>query len=336
MNTLPIDVVIPWVDSNDPEWRKEKNKYAKMEGHPDTIDESDVRYRDWDTVKYLLRSIDMYMPWVHKVFFVTWGHVPAWMNTHEKKLRIVKHTDYMPDEYLPTFSSHAIELNLHRIEDLSEQFIYFNDDYLVMQPLKATDFFKKGMPRDFAIMCPLISSHRYSVQDINLTNIELINDHFDKNTVIKKNLFKWVNIRYGKQLLKSACLMPWSRFSALLTLHQCHAFLKSTFYEVWEKEFSVLDSTSRHKFRTNRDVNQWLMRYWQIASGNFKPISPSGRLYGLGNNNEKVFKALEESKFRTICLNDNGVDKISDFDKTKAALIEHMEKRFPKKSRYEK
>ena len=335
MNSAPIDIVIPWVDSNDLAWRKEKNEYAKREGHPETIDESEIRYRDWDTIRYLFRSIDLYMPWVNKVFFITWGHLPEWMNPNAKKLRIVKHSDYMPSRYLPTFSSHAIELNIHRIEELSEQFVYFNDDLIVLRPTKDTDFFNNGLPRDYALMTPLISTHRLSVQDTALTDIEIINDHFNKNKVIKENLGKWINPCYGKQVFKTFCLMPWPRFSALLSLHQCNPYLKTTFKTVWKVENELLESTSMHKFRTRRDLNQWIMRYWQLASGTFEPIKPYGRLYGLSNDNTSLFNALSESKHRTICINDNGVEEVVDYEKTKFELITHLEQRFPEKSSFE-
>ena len=336
MKSSNIDIVVPWVDANDPEWRKEKNKYALHEGKSNLTDDSDVRYRDWDTIKYLMRGIDLYMPWVDRVFFITWGHLPEWLNPDADKLVIVNHSDYIPKEYLPTFCSHTIELNMHRIPDLSEQFIYFNDDLLVLRPLKEKDFFLNGLPRDYALLNPLISTHRFSVQDIALTDIEVINDHFVKKDVIRKNFFKWFNPIYGKALFRSLCLMPWPKIAGLFTKHQCNAFLKSTFYEVWEKEFELLDLTCRHKFRTRRDVNQWVIRYWQLASGKFIPIRPFGKLYGVKNDNTDLFRAIDKNIDKTLCINDNGIEQIEDFEKTKKELIEHLERKFPQKSHFEK
>ena len=132
MAEKPIDIVIPWVDSNDLQWRRNKNYYADLEGRKELIDESDVRYRDWDIVRYLFRGIDMYMPWVRTVHFVTVGHLPTWMNTEAERLHVVRHDEYIPKEYLPTFSANPIELNIHRIPGLADQFIYFNDDIIVL------------------------------------------------------------------------------------------------------------------------------------------------------------------------------------------------------------
>ena len=103
MRTHPIDIVLPWVDGNDPVWRAEKNEYDAAGSI------SDVRYESWDNLQYAFRGIEKYMPWVHKVFFVTWGHLPAWLNTACEKLVIVRHSDYIPQKYLPTFNSNVID-----------------------------------------------------------------------------------------------------------------------------------------------------------------------------------------------------------------------------------
>ena len=336
MEGKPIDIIIPWVDSNDMEWRKSKNFYAGLECRKDLIDDSDVRYRDWDIIRYLFRGIDMYMPWVRTVHFVTVGHLPSWINTEAERLHVVCHNEYIPNKYLPTFSAIPIELNMHRIPGLADQFIFFNDDIIVLKPVKPTNFFKKGLPTDYAILNPLISSHRYAVSDIAIMDIEIINDHFKKNDVIKKNPLKWFNLRYGTDLFRSLCLMPWPKFSTLFTKHQCNAFLKETFEELWNKEYDILDTTCRHKFRSKRDVNQWLMRYWRLAQGKFEPVKPYGLLYSIRNNNGELFAAIMNSKDKFICINDSGVEELVDFDRTKTELIEVLERRFPKKSKFEK
>ena len=119
--TQKIDFVITWVDDSDLEWREEK---AKFSGE----DTRESKYRDWGLLKYWFRGVEKFAPWVNRVHFVTYGHIPEWLNTECPKLNIVKHDDFIPKEYLPTFSSHTIELNLHRIPGLMEHFSYFNDD----------------------------------------------------------------------------------------------------------------------------------------------------------------------------------------------------------------
>ena len=92
MPDFPIDIVVPWVDGNDPAWRAERSQYR-----PDqNSDGGDSRYREWGLFQYWFRGIEMYAPWVRKVHLITWGHLPAWLNTDHPKLHIVNHRDYMP------------------------------------------------------------------------------------------------------------------------------------------------------------------------------------------------------------------------------------------------
>lgn len=133
-----VDFVVPWVDDRDPVWRAKK---AKHTGSELPEGNSEVRYRDWDTLKYWFRGVERFAPWVRYVYFVTDDQMPAWLNVNYPKLRWVKHTDFIPMEYLPTFNSNAIEWNLHRIEGLADHFVYFNDDIFVINDTRPEDFF---------------------------------------------------------------------------------------------------------------------------------------------------------------------------------------------------
>ena len=111
-----IDFVILWVDGSDEKWLKEKNKYTNIKG-----DASINRFRDFGNLQYLFRGIEKYADFVNNIFFITWGHIPSWLNVNHPKLKIIRHDQFIPNKYLPTFNSNVIELNLHRIKDLSEQ-----------------------------------------------------------------------------------------------------------------------------------------------------------------------------------------------------------------------
>ena len=259
------------------------------------------------------------------------------MNPDAQGLHIVKHTDYMDPAYLPTFSSHAIELNVHRIKGLAEQFVYFNDDIIILKKLRKEDYFKNGLPRDYAILNVISSSHRGSVMDTALTDIEVINDHFKKNSVMKKDFFKWFNPIYGRDLYRTFSLMAWPNFVNLYGTHTSNSYLKSTFEKVWEEEYELLNSTCLHKFRTRRDANQWLMREWQICEGCFFPTSPRrGHLMSIKNDNSSIFSAVRNKKYKEICINDNGAEELVDFDRTYNELITCLEGEFPAKSRFER
>ena len=141
----PIDFVVTWLDSTDPQWQKDYDNYKKDNLKADT---DPSRFRDWGLFHFWFRAIEQFAPWVNKVFLVTNGKFPDWINNDCQKLVLVKHEDYIPSELLPTFNSNVIELFLNRIKGLSEHFVFFNDDFYLNSPVKPDYFFKKGLPCD--------------------------------------------------------------------------------------------------------------------------------------------------------------------------------------------
>ncbi|MFD1064407.1 Stealth CR1 domain-containing protein [Oceanobacillus locisalsi] len=328
-----IDFIIPWVDGNDPEWIKEKNKYDNKASN----DSREVRYRDWDNLQYWFRGVEEFAPWVNKIHFITWGHVPEWLNVDHPKLNIVKHTDYIPEKYLPTFSSHVIELNFHRIDELAEHFVYFNDDTFIIDNVSEEDFFKNNLPRDIAVIKPIINTFRESTGAIASNNMEIINTKYNKNTAIKNNLSKWFSPSYKKHLISTVLMMPFHQFAGFLNPHLPNSYLKKTFKELWNEEDEVLDKTCQNKFRDGRDVNQWLFRYKQLVEGQFLPRSADiGRTYNLINDNSEVESSIMEKKYKIICINDNDKEVIEDIGKVKSEINNAFQKILPNKSSFEK
>lgn len=152
-----IDFVVTWVDGEDREWQRDKAYwYAQEHGKSDVTEYAkqaagDMRYRTWDTLKYWFRAVEAFAPWVNQIFFVTCGQIPDWMNTEAPKLVTVSHKEFIPQKYLPTFNSQAIELFFHKIPGLSEHFVYFNDDCFLTAPVCPEDFFRNNLPADCAM-----------------------------------------------------------------------------------------------------------------------------------------------------------------------------------------
>ena len=94
-----IDAVIPWVDGNDPLWLKQKSEYSS----DITSSVRSFDYQEWGLLKYWFRGIEECAPWIRNVFFITWGHIPEWLNRENEKLIIVNHKDYIPEKYLVLF-----------------------------------------------------------------------------------------------------------------------------------------------------------------------------------------------------------------------------------------
>ena len=144
----PIDFVYTWVNGSDPDFVDEITKYKQQEGIEDVSFEnerqSNNRYADFDQIKYSIRSVEKYAPWVNHIYIVTNGQVPTWLNTNHPDITIVTHAEiWRYPEHLPNFQSGAIEANLHRIEGLTDKFVYFNDDFGLIAETCPSDFYTK-------------------------------------------------------------------------------------------------------------------------------------------------------------------------------------------------
>lgn len=329
-----IDFVIPWVDGDDPVWIQEKSKYM-----PKTMDNRSAknRYRDWGFLKYLLRGIEKFAPWVHRVYLITCGQVPEWLNTEHPKLRMISHADYIPAECLPTFNSNTIELYIHLIPELSEKFVLFNDDTLLTAPVDENEFFKNGKPRESALMEAVVAKDPEDVlPSMLMNNMSLINKYFNKKEVLKKQIEKFYRLDYGTALVRNLLLTPFVYFTGFRGNHLPTSYLKSTFQKIWEKEADRLHETGKNRFRSRNDLTHWLMKSWQICEGNFIPRSIKwGHHYELGcDDTQAICNAIEQQKYKMICLNDSTLEL--DFNHIQKHLIESFEKILPEASDYEK
>lgn len=146
IDTLPIDVVYTWVNHRCPNWKKGLDGYLESDHfqlHQPIYNNEFMdlnRYRNRNELQYSLRSLEQYMPWVRHIYLVTAGQVPDWLNQDHPKITVVDHRDIIEPQYLPTFNSICLESHLHRIPNLSEYFIYFNDDLFINRPVKKSDF----------------------------------------------------------------------------------------------------------------------------------------------------------------------------------------------------
>ncbi len=152
-----IDVVITTVDGTDPAWRDRFDAFtATGDAGTDLVStklartQNEARFVNHDELRYVLRSIYYYAPYVRKIFLVTDRQCPNWLDISHPRIELIDHSDIIDGQYLPTFNSDAIESCLWKIPGLSEKFLYFNDDVLLMGPTGREIFFTdNGLPRFF-------------------------------------------------------------------------------------------------------------------------------------------------------------------------------------------
>ena len=331
-----IDVVVLWVDGSDPAWVKEINQY---QGIGTTDARASNRFRDWGLMKYWFRAIESYAPWVRMIHFVTWGHIPSFLNLDHPKIHIVRHEDYLPKDCLPTFSSCAIEMSIHKIEGLSEHFVYFNDDMFLIRPVSQDVFFHNGLPVIEGREALNIPTGKLKVWHSNYYNdLGVINDHFPKQAAIKANHKKYIHPVYGfKNNLRSFLLQRLSknRFVGFALSHAPAAYRKESYVELWEAEPQLMQITTSHKFRDHTDLNQWAVLWWQIASGKFVP----GRVdnvtyYAEPWMTDTICDTIRRQSHDMICINDP--DDPTDFETTAQMVQTAFDLILPDKCSFEK
>ncbi|WP_232678910.1 stealth conserved region 3 domain-containing protein [Nocardioides sp. R-C-SC26] len=140
---FPVDVVYTWVDGSDETWDEARRaRLAAITGTAQRRESSGrARFLDRGELRYSMRSLHLFAPWVRRIHLVTAGQRPAWLDVDHPMINLVDHRDILPADALPTFNSHAIETALHRIEGLAEHFVYLNDDFLFGRPVRPESFF---------------------------------------------------------------------------------------------------------------------------------------------------------------------------------------------------
>ncbi|CAM1346004.1 Stealth CR1 domain-containing protein [Tenacibaculum crassostreae] len=330
---MGIDFVVTWVDMDDPKWIKEFSKYS------DKIDnsvneKSEARFRDHGFLRYWFRGIEKFAPWVRKIHFVTSGQKPEWLDENHPKINLVSHSDYIPKEFLPVFNSNLIEIYMHKIPGLSEQFVYFNDDFFIINDVPETRFFENGLPKDIATFRTNTGISQFEKMLKN--NIRLINKHFDKKEVLKRDHDKWYHPSYGSRARITKLLKYYNKFITLRTPHNAQPYLKSTFEDVWEHCGEELTEMSKHRFRSDNDYTPELFKTWQICKSNFIPYNTyqDTKMFSLVIKSKKAIKALREQSYSLVCLNDNV--HIRNYEKVMQEIHDAFESILPEQSSFEK
>ena len=333
----PIDFVVTWVDGSDPLWQKEKD-FFQMLSRPEGDAILPARFRDWGIFKYWFRAVEKYAPWVRYVFLVTNGQLPEWINLNNPKLRVVFHRDFIPSESLPTFNSCAIENCLHRIDELSEHFVCFNDDFIITKPLQPEDFFQDDKPILCAAGSPIRNYSSNNTFYHRLFSVQGIVSELNWSRYYRNHPDLWFSYTSGFNLLYNLRDFQTDRMSGVYFPHLSQPIRKRTMKRAWELYADALNHTLSHRFRNALDLNRYLFAILDIFSGDFVPCSPTslGDYSEIGLDNSTLFLNMRTHRYKITCLNDSSDISESSFDATKRQVISVLEELFPDKSSFEK
>lgn len=140
---FPIDIVFSWVDGTDQEWQRARA--AKMQSYiVGEGDDHEARFRQINELKFAMRSVHLFAPWIRHIVVVTDSPQPEWLDNHPN-VKWTPSSEFFADpSVLPTYNSHAVESQLHRIPGLSEHFVYSNDDMFFGKEVSQKAFFTSG------------------------------------------------------------------------------------------------------------------------------------------------------------------------------------------------
>lgn len=292
-----MDAVITYVDGRDPLWLEDYRKYVNTSVNA-------KRFRDWGTLKYLLRGIQTHIPFIRNVYLVVAreSQVPDWVDRNE--LKIVLHRDIIPEEYLPTFNCNTIELFLHRIPGIDEEFLNFNDDIFPVADCRPEDFFENGSPVVWHTRC-----------------------------LFALNLYKKMARNTDRKARKIAGAGKSPFF--MRPQHTVSSMLKSVCDEVFGKlEPEILASLSR--CREEKNLLQYLFSDYLFHCGKTVRRKISNRHFSLAASSVgSIASFLNAPDRKLVCINDVTMSD-DKFDMVQKALLETFEGILPEKSRFEK
>ncbi|WP_197034801.1 stealth family protein [Glycomyces sp. NRRL B-16210] len=308
---FPIDVVYTWVDGADHAWLRRRAEAGHTPYHAESANEA--RFLDRDELRFSLRSLHLNAPWVRHVYLVTDRQRPHWLDAEAPGLTVVDHRDLFDDpDCLPTFNSHAIETQLHRIEGLSEHFLYFNDDMFIGRPVGPQLFFEpSGLSRYFPAQT-FIGMDPVSRADT------------PPNAAFKND----------RALLERA----FGRTISRMMKHVPYPLQRSVLAEVAKEFDEDMARTARSAFRDVTDVSTvTLLHYYAYFSGR-AVVGQARDAYvelGMADAAERLELLLERRDRETFCINDAGLaPEVA--EERSAMMGRFLEAYFPVPSPYER
>jgi hypothetical protein len=322
---FPVDAVFLWVDGSDPVWlAKKKALHRQIFGETKESDATQqARFRDNGELRYALRSLEQYAPWINRVHIITDDQIPPWINT--SRVNIVYHRDIFPtDALLPVFNTRPIAFCAHRIPGLAEHFLMFEDDFMLGRSVTKQDFFTKDGR-------PIIWMAKRSNKRIELM---LSKKHNTSHDAVIANSHRVIRNHFGSSYPGT-------------TRHYPKSMTRHTVEQLWKIFPDLIDRTLKSPFRSFDDgIITTLYPLYMISSrnGELKKINGLSQIIAfftggilhvggsLGDENlSHKIRLIRLLKPRTFCINDAQKATMQD----KNLFINFLQKLFPNPSKFE-
>ena len=363
----PIDFVMLWVDERDEAWQRRKREYAatadpaKLYTNPADWEDAlgNRRFRDFGTLRYALRSIERFAPWYRTLFLITEGQLPAWLQQQHPRLRVVTHAQLFRDaSHLPSFNSNAIQMNLHHLPELSEQFVLFDDDKILTAPMAPEDFFVGGQPVKPAFLGCFTANTPFQTNcRRNLARVRAACGVFTpawRRIVLAAR--DWRVMGFNALVLAQALLRRESIFPGGYD-HMPFAFLKSRNLQIENWFDGYLEATSAHRFRELDEASPWFLNMMYYAQGWFAPGGYKSRYIFIDDFMQTaahftdyrrtkfeswptywLLSWLLRGRYKALCVQDHTTDALTARQAARitTALAEYLQQLLPAPCAFEK
>lgn len=312
--SFEIDLVYLWVDGNDPVWQAKRNAFIGGTDENSPIN-CKGRYANNDELKYSLRSIEMYAPWIRKIFIVTDNQIPEWLDTFHPKVQIVDHTEILPSKSLPCFNSSLIEKHIYKIPGLAERFLCANDDTFINKSVNPCDFFSsEGFP--------IVRLKRKPLRKLRWFWREKICRNPLKN--------------YSKMVNHSSILVEkkYGIYYTGMPHHNIDSYIKKDYQHIVEVElYNEFLANDNSHIRNDKDIHRSVISYISLAKkrGLLRYVTSKESML-VRIHKKKDYDKLQKYNPLLFCMNDS--EYAQDNDRIMAK--EYLEQRFPNKSQFEK
>ena len=307
-----IDIVYLWVDGSDPVWQAKRNIIIGKSNEKSTNCKG--RYANNDELKYSMRSIEKYAPWIRKIFIVTDNQIPEWLDQSNPKIKVIDHTEILPPEALPCFNSSVIEHFLYKIPGLSEHFLFANDDMLLNKPVSPDTFYAEdGLPI-----------------------IRIIHSRLRDWFLLFKQKFFRIPLKNYVQIIRNSAKLVENKFRTYYNVkphHNIDAYLKSDCKHVELIFKDEIDKTLSNRVRQANDIQRSIYTFVAIAEKRCHLIEVTQKTsFRFHIQNIKHYDKLKRYNPVFFCMNDS--EYANDEDRKRVQVF--LSKRFPEKSKFEK
>ena len=269
-----IDAVITWVDGSEPNYQRKLKEYL--------TDKNTLKrqYFQANEINLCVASIVKYAPFIRKIFIVTDKQRPNLDSIKHlvtlDKVEIIDHEEIFREnkDCLPTFNIRSIDALLFKIKNLSDKFIYFNDDMFLVKETSQEDWFINNK----AVLTG-VWAKTYNKQVVK---------------TISHRIKKFLNVRPSFNAAQSKAANIVGFYDKYFKSYHCgRPQIKSVIKNFYDKNPERLKNQIRPKFRDGRQYMPYSLCWHLLIKKNLYIESSTNKLVEINRSKILSAKKLE-------------------------------------------